>query len=203
MDEITPTSLPNEILETATKAINFFDLVYSKVESIKNKHLSTQNYLRAYYFEVINNLELLNVVNIAKFKKMDINSIMFRKFIQRLETQIGATILFTEDIDKNSELYKFLKTKGRIQNKNNMILTSTNGIESQYSGKILYESILQAISFTVVKIEILKRLSSFDEDEKEYLNSILIERRIINIKQRLIMIKNIMDQMEGIKEISR
>jgi len=196
-------NIANQVISTANTALNFFDIVYSKVENIKNKNLSTQNYLRAYYFEVVNNLELLSIVNTKKFASLSVNSTLFQKFINKLDTQIGATILFTENIDKTSDLYKLLKTKGRIENKNKMLIVNNKGLEQSYSGKILYENILQAISFTVVKIEVLKRLSALDSEEVEYINKILLEKRIVNIKQRFIMIKNIMDGIEGIKEISR
>lgn len=200
MDEIVTT---NAIISTAATAVNFFDLLYSKVDAIKSKNLSIQNYLRAYYFEVITNLELLNSVNISKFKSVSINSSLFQKFINRLDTSLGATILFSEEIDKNSDLYKLLQTKGRIQNKNRMLVTYQKGIESMYNGKILYENILQAISFTVIKIEILKRLSTVDSEEIEYLNNLQLEKRIVNIKERFIMIKTVMDQIDGIQAIAR
>ena len=131
---------PNEVINTAASALNFFDLVYSKVEIVKSKKLTQQNYLRAYYFEVINNLELLNAINIAKFRTIDVSSLLFQKFISKLDTQIGATILFSEDIDTGSNLYKLLKTKGKIENKNKMISVYQKGKEVNCSGKILYEN---------------------------------------------------------------
>jgi len=191
------------VINTAANALNFFDLVYSKVEIVKSKKLTQQNYLRAYYFEVINNLELLNVINITKFRTIDISSSLFQKFIARLDTQIGATILFSEDIDTGSNLYKLLKTKGRIENKNKVITIYQKGKEVNCTGKILYENVLQAISFTVVKIEVLRRLSALDSDEKEYVHNILLEKRIVNIKERFVMIKTVMDQFDGIQELSR
>lgn len=194
---------PNDVINTAANALNFFDLVYSKVEIVKSKKLTQQNYLRAYYFEVINNLELLNVINITKFRTIDISSSLFQKFIARLDTQIGATILFSEDIDTGSNLYKLLKTKGRIENKNKVITIYQKGKEVNCTGKILYENVLQAISFTVVKIEVLRRLSALDSDEKEYVHNILLEKRIVNIKERFVMIKTVMDQFDGIQELSR
>jgi len=197
------TALSGQLATAVTGAVNFFDMVYSRVENIKKKNLSAENYLRAYYFEVVNNLELLGVVNAKKFGETAVNSALFRKFIAKLDTQIGATILFTENIDEKSGLYKLLKTKGRIENRNKMITTYSKGLEANFTGKVLYENILQAISFTVVKIEILKRLAEVDQDEIEYLNKILIEKRIVNIRERFVMIKNIMDQMDGIRELSR
>lgn len=196
-------SLPGEIATAVTGAMNFFDMVYSRVESIRKRNLSADNYLRAYYFEVVNNLEFLSVVDVKKFKTVEVNSDVFRKFIARLDTEIGSTILFTENIDEKSCLYRLLKAKGRIENRHQMLTTSSKGIESDFRGKILYENILQAISFTVVKIEVLRRLSAVDGDEAEYLNRLSLEKRIVNIRERFAMIKNVMDKMDGIRELSR
>ena len=197
------TSLPGEITTAVTGAVNFFDMVYSRVESVRKRNLSADNYLRAYYFEVVNNLEFLNVVDAKKFKTVEVNSDVFRKFIARLNTEIGSTILFTENIDEKSGLYRLLKAKGRIENRHQMLTTSNTGIEADFRGKILYENILQAISFTVVKIEVLRRLSSVESDEAEYLNRLSLEKRIVNIRERFAMIKNVMDKMDGIRELSR
>lgn len=196
-------SLPGEIATAVTGAVNFFDMVYSRVESVRKRNLSADNYLRAYYFEVVNNLEFLSVVDAKKFKAVQVNSDVFRKFIARLDTEIGSTILFTENIDEKSGLYRLLKAKGRIENRHQMLTTNTTGIEADFRGKILYENILQAISFTVVKIEVLRRLSSVESDEAEYLNRLSLEKRIVNIRERFAMIKNVMDKMDGIRELSR
>ena len=196
-------SLPGEIATAVTGAVNFFDMVYSRVESVRKRNLSADNYLRAYYFEVVNNLEFLSVVDAKKFKTVEVNSDVFRKFIARLDTEIGSTILFTENIDEKSGLYRLLKAKGRIENRHQMLTTSNTGIEADFRGKILYENILQAISFTVVKIEVLRRLSSVESDEAEYLNRLSLEKRIVNIRERFAMIKNVMDKMDGIRELSR
>ena len=136
-------------------------------------------------------------------KAVDISSPAFGKLVGRLETQIGAAILFADDIDKTGDLFKFLKTKGRIENRGRAIVVYRKGLESSYAGKVLYENVLQAVSFVVVKIELLKRLSSFESDEREFLNTILLEQRVVNIRERLVMIKGAMDQMDGIREISR
>ncbi len=196
-------SLAGELTAAATGAISFLDAVFSRVDAIKRRNLSAENYLRAYYFEVVGNLELLEVVNTKKFRDLEVNSPLFGKFISRLDTEIGATILFTENLDEKSCLYRLLKSKGRMDNRSRMLTTYSKGLESDYRGKILYENVLQAISFTVVKIEVLRRLSGADEDEREYLNKISLEKRVVNIRERFLMIKNVMDRLEGVRELSR
>jgi hypothetical protein len=84
-----------------------------------------------------------------------------------------------------------------------MISVYQKGKEVNCSGKNLYENILQAILFTVVKIKVLRRLSTLDSEKKEYLHKILLEKRNIKIKECFVMIKTVMDQFEGIQELSR
>ncbi len=196
-------SLAREITGAVSGAVGFFDGVYARVEAIRRRNLSAENYLRAYYFEVVNNLEYLDVVNVKKFRTVEVNSPLFRKFVSRLDTEIGATILFTENVDEKSSLYRLLAAKGRIENRSRMLTTYHKGIEADYRGKILYENVLQAISFTVVKIELLRRLSSAESEESEFLNKLALEKRVVNIRERFLMIKNVMDSMDGIRELSR
>ena len=84
-----------------------------------------------------------------------------------------------------------------------MISVYQKGKEVNCSGKFLYENIVQAISFTVIKSEELRRLSTLNSELMKYFNKILLEKRIINIQERFVMIKTVMDQFEGIQELSR
>lgn len=192
-----------KVAGAATTALDFFDSIYERVERVRARRLSARNYLRAYYFEVVNNLELLSVVNAKKLSALPVNSPVFRGIIERVETQVGATIVFSDEIDPASELFALLGKKGRMENKRRMLDTFQKGVDARYAGKVLYENVLQAISFTVVKTEILRRLSRFSDGELDCLNHILLERRVANIRERFSMIKAKLDELEGIREISR
>jgi len=199
MNEMNPETL----LESANFTIDFFERIFAKIESVKAKKLSMKNYLRAYYFEVLNNIELLNVVNMTKLKDIKVNSDLFRLLITKLETQMGAAILFDDEIREGNEIFRFLQSQGKIHNTKNMIVKYSNGKEEKANTKSIYENILQAISFTIVKIEILRKLSGFSEEQLELINHILLERRIVNIKERFIMIKNKLEGIKDLKELSR
>lgn len=84
-----------------------------------------------------------------------------------------------------------------------MLVKNNNGKEQNVKGKIFYENILQAISFTVVKTQILRRLVQLTEEELNILNKILLEKRILNIYERFMMIKVKMDELNAIKSIAR
>lgn len=196
-------STANAALGAVSSAVGLFDSMYAKVERVRARQLSAENWLRAYYFEVIGNLELLDAIDLKKVASLEPTAPAFRKLIARIETEIGLSILFSENLDPVSGLYRLLKTKGRMDNRGGALLVSRKGRDEPFPGKALYESVLQAISFTVVKTEVLRKLASFDEDERELANRILLRRRLVNIRERFLMIKNVMDGFEGIRDLSR
>lgn len=190
-------------IAAAGAALGLVDNVLERVDRVKSRKLSAESWLRSYYFEVIGNVELLEALDFKKLGAVEVASPGFRKIIARIETEIGLSILFSDKIDPASGLFRLLTAKGKMENRGGALLVSRKGKETPYAGKVLYESVLQAVSFTVVKTEVLKKLASFDSDEREFLRGILLRRRLLNIRERFIMIKNVMDSLEGIRELSR
>lgn len=185
------------------KGLSYIDTILERVNIIKEKKLSTQSYLRAYYIEVLNNIEFLNIVKLSNLKNTSPNSKDIKFIIDNLVIDIGATILFSDEVEKDSQLYSFLTSKGRIKNTKNLLRKSGDIEEKRVKQKSFYENVLQAISFTVTKIEILKKLAGFTNEELDSVNNILLERRIVNIKERFIMIKSELDKIPGIREMAR
>ncbi len=196
-------SLAVDAKEAASGALGIFDEIFNRIDSVRKRKLSAANYLRAYYFEVINNLEMLDVVNASRFRAEKVNSPLMKALLARLDTKVGASILFAEGLEQGSELCAFLKAQGRIRNPKGVITKLAKGREEPARGATFYENVLQAISFTVVKTEILRRLSAFADEELDMLNGVMLERRIANIRERYVMIKDKMDELKGIRELSR
>ncbi len=196
----------NSALGTGLNVLSFFDEIYERVENIKHKKLSAESYLRAYYFEILNNLEFLEIINMSRIKKEQVNSEIIQFLLKNLQTDIGVTILFTEfkdEKEKSSSLYSFLKDNGKIKNTKNLLVKTDKGKEEKVKTKTFYENVLQAVSFTVVKIEILKKLSRFSANDMEAIKDIRIEKRLVNITERFKMIKEKLDEMPGIQELAR
>lgn len=189
--------------ELIDKGLSYIDTIFDRVNSIKDKRMSTQSYLRAYYIEVLNNIEFLNIIKISNLKNISPNSKDIKFIIDNLVTDIGATILFSDEVEKDSQLYSFLTSKGKIKNTKNLIRKSGDIDEKRLNQKSIYENVLQAISFTVTKVEILKKLSTFTDEELDSVNNILMEKRIVNIKERFVMIKTELDKIPGIREMAR
>jgi hypothetical protein len=192
----------NQMITSSQNALSFIDSIFNKIDDFNHRKISKENYLRAYYLEVISNIEILSCLNIDKIKTFRINDKIFQQFINKLQTQIGFTLLFSEDKDK-TDIFNFLKFKGKIDNRNNQIIKLINGKEVIGKNKIIYENVLQAVSFTVIKTEFLKQMSKVTDEEIELYNQIQIDKRIINIKERFIMIKNIMSKLDCIKDLAR
>ncbi len=192
----------NAVIGAAGSLLGLFDTVFDKVESVKKRNLSKETYLRAYYLEVISNIEILNCLNSNTLHTVPVNSTVFKSFINQLETHIGLSLLFNAEQEKQ-DIFSFLKSRGRINNPNGSIVKYQNGKEVLETKKTVYENVLQAVSFTVVKIELLKRFSLLSDNELEIYNKIQLRKRIINIRERFIMIKNVMSNLDGIKELAR
>lgn len=94
-----------------TMATTMFEDIYSLVESVKAKKLTHDKLLRAYYLEVINNIEFLSVIDFSHFKNEKPNSIYLRSLLENIDVQIGATILFKVIFRKVQTYTYFWKTK--------------------------------------------------------------------------------------------
>ncbi len=189
------------VVGVAGGAIGVVGSILDRVDSVRLRKLSSQNRLRAYYLEVVGNLETLRAVNLKKLCATPINSQGMTSFLDKLSCEIGLSLLFSEDED--SRVFEFLKTRGKIDNANGAIMAMRGGKEVSGAGKAVYENVLQAVSFTVQKTDFLRKLAHTGDDELSFYNRLMIERRLVNLRERYAMIKRVMDSMEGVKEMAR
>lgn len=191
------------IIKGIDTASGIFDSIYSRIENIKRKKLSINNLTRAYYFEVVNNIELLTIVDLDNFSPANLDMKLLKSLMSKLETEIGATILFSDFDDQTSGLYKLLESRGRIENRDHILSRSVRGREIPIETNNFYENILQAISFTVVKTETLRRISTFSDDDRKMLKTLHINRRISNILERFKMIQKKLETLPAIVSVAR
>jgi hypothetical protein len=189
------------VAEAADKSVGIVEKLWQGIESIRNKKLSQENFLRAYYLEVVNNLEFLQVVDLESLKDLSPSDHGVKMVLSNLQTEYGAAILFSEEFKHNVSLFKFFRNRGALDNKDNMI----NNTQKAGSAprKYVYENILQAIGFTVVKIQVLKRLSTFPDSLKGITQPIQLGRRLYNISARFRMIKKKLESLDEIKDFAR
>lgn len=184
-------------------ALGLFEQIFANLESLRERRLSAENCLRAYYIEVVNNLEILSVLNLAALRRERVNSPRLGFVLGQLHTEIGAAVLFQDQYDEQSSLYRFLREQGRVRNRNKMLVKTENGRDVPVAGASFYENILQAVGFTVVKTGILRRLNAFSDAELELVRDIRVEKRLVNLAERFQMIKEKLDDFPGIRELAR
>ncbi len=193
----------NTGLEIAENSLNLIDKLIDKIDKYKQIKKDTTTFLRLLYLEVLGNLEILNVINFKAYKSLKPNGPNVKSLITLLKTDVSEAIFYKEDDTKKSNLYEKLQKQGQVKNRERKLLKLEDGQEKLVKGKFIYENILQAISFVVTKIQVLRELSGLKDEELEILKPIKIDIRLININQRLLMIKSSLDKMQEVKEMAR
>jgi hypothetical protein len=175
-----------------------------KIEKYRKIKQDTTSYLRLLYIEVIGNLEILKTVNFEKFDKVPLNDIKTKTLFYLLRTDIAESIFYRNDESPNNELYERLKKRGKVLNKSReLVQNSATGDDKKVQGGFIYENILQAISFVITKIDLLRKYAQLTTEELGIIRPLKVKTRLININQRLLMIKNVMDGLDEIKEMAR
>ncbi|MCB8964810.1 MAG: hypothetical protein H6536_07215 [Bacteroidales bacterium] len=188
----------------AAKSGDFIETVIDKIEKYQRIKQDTTVYLRLLYIEIVNNLEVLKTVNFDKFTNTKVNDAQIKTILKLLQTDILESVFYKSDENKNIELYEKLRKRGKINNRGQeLIRTSDKGDEVKAKSSFVYENILQAISFVVTKIEVMRKYSTLTNEELLILKIMNLRTRLININQRLLMIKNVMDGFDEIKEMAR
>lgn len=198
--------MPNTIttgLEIAESSLNLIDKLIDKIDKYKQIKQDTTTFLRLLYLEVLGNLEILNVIDFKAYKSLNPNDANIKSLIKLLSTNVAEAIFYKEDDTKNADLYEKLRKQGQVKNKERKLLKLEDGQERLVKGKYIYENVLQAISFVVVKINLLRELSELKDEELEIIRPIKIDIRLLNINQRLLMIKSLLDKMPEVKEMAR
>lgn len=187
----------------ADSSLNFLDKVLEKATKYKQIKEDTTTFLRLLYIEVLDNIEILSTIDFKKYNTIAPNHNNIKSLIDLLQTDIAEAVFFKEEETPNTNLYKKLKKQGQVKNKEKKLMKTEHGIDKYVKGKFIYENILQAISFVVVKIRLIKKLSELNDEEIAILKPIRLDTRLINIFQRLLMIKAILDKMPEVKEMAR
>lgn len=185
-------------LTLGNKSLEFIDIVIQKISKYQKIKQDTTAYLRLLYLEVVNNLEVFETINFDKYSSLKPNDEKVKTILKLLQTDIAESIFYKSADDTNAELYEKLKKKGKIEGR-----TTESSRNSENPEKSIYENVLQAISFVVTKIEVMRKYSLLSDNELDILKNMNFKTRLININQRLAMIKKTMDSFDEIKEMAR
>ena len=111
--------------------------------------LSRQTLLRAYHFELVQNLDLLELVDSAALKGAGVDDPAFAAIVGGLETEIALSILFS-DTAPCREAFALLEAAGELEE-----TPEEGGVAAK-----VRKSALQAMLFTVRKTGALRRAAS-------------------------------------------
>jgi hypothetical protein len=196
-----------ESIKAGTTILNesstFIEKLIDKIGKYKEIKQDTTTFLRVLYLEVIGNLEVLKTINFSEFDSLKPNDPKVKSLLNLLGTEVAEGVFYKEQDTPNIQLYEKLKKQGQVKNRNQSLVVVVNGVERNSSKQFVYENILQAISFVVSKLELLRKLSQLSDEEQVIVKSLNIKTRLININQRLLMIKSVMDKMDEVKEMAR
>lgn len=191
-------------INLGNKSIEFIDTVIEKIDKYQKIRQDTTAYLRLLYLEIDNNLEVFKTINFESFAGIKVNDAKVKTIIKLLHTDMSESIFYKSADNPNTQLYEKLKKKGKVDNKGQeLVRTSAKGTEVKANKSFLYENILQAISFVVTKITLMKKYSCLTDEELDILKPIRLKSRLININQRLLMIQKVMGSFDEIKEMAR
>ena len=182
---------------------SFIEKLIDKIDKYKAIKQDTTTFLRVLYLEVIGNIEVLKTINFSEFDSLKPNDSKVKSLLSLLQTDVAEGVFYKEQDAPNVQLYEKLKKQGQVKNKNQALVVVINGVERNSSKLFVYENILQAISFVVSKIDLLRKLSQLSAEEQVIVKNLNIKTRLININRRLLMIKSVMDKMEEVKEMAR
>lgn len=179
------------------------DKVLERIEKYKHIKQDTTTFLRLLYIEVLDNIEILNTINFKSYHNISPNHENVKSLVKLLQTEIAEAIFYKDEASPNLNLYDKLKKQGQVRNRENKLVRTDNGVDRIVKGKFIYENILQAISFVVVKTRLIEKYAQLTDEELAILKPIKIDSRLINIYQRFLMIKSILDKLPEVKEMAR
>jgi len=162
--------------------------IIKRAEEFKALKLSKKTMLRAYYFEVSSNLDLLETIDLGRLNDHTVNTCAIKSLVKNLEIQIASTILFPDD--------KISRQLFELFNKEKPVEETDETDEAKTVKK--NRTIMQSIVFTIRKITLLQKLSSFKEvSDDSIINPLRIKVRIKNIIEHL---RNIQIALKEINE---
>jgi hypothetical protein len=174
---------------SATGAIGILDDLSSRIQRARDRNFSAQALLRAYYFEIVNDLEFLDSVDFSKIEGLPVNAPELRFVVSNIRTDMALSLLFKDEA-ASKELLGLMGQKGRLG-------------KSDDDADADYENVLQAVSFTVMKTELLRRFSALPDGELSLLKPMQAWKRVQNIRARFRAIKGKLDGMASLQKLAR
>lgn len=183
---MSATTLPiSEIANTIPNLWNFG-------AGLRKDFINRNGFLYACDFEARLNLDLIDAIDMTKINGIA-NTSAFLEVVKSFETTATLAMIAGTDRIRYRRLVKLLKRHWEN------LETPLENEEDNPSEKDNVENVLENFSFTVRKIEALKRIAKIAEKEPSILKNFYLDRRLRNIKTALLGIRNCLKKV--IKEI--
>jgi hypothetical protein len=176
-------------------------LVAKAAAFVHDATVTDEGFIRAYYLEVSQNIEILKTVDINSLKEKEIASPEFRSLINSLNTEVGAALLCT-NIAERKRILSFLAQGLDIDSPPvNSFLIETGDDENadQQPVSHLRADVLKAVWFTVQKIELLKALSALKK--QNFNTGFRLNVRMANINERFKLIRRKLAENDAMKSL--
>jgi len=171
-------------------------MVVKGVKFLHDSKVSDDCFIRAYYFEVTKNIEILKLIDFDKIDKEEINSESFKSLINSLNIEIGSALLCTDEKYRKN-IVAFLKEGLQIQAPKDKSFDLENDDEKAVSE--LQINVLKAAWFTVNKIDLLRSLSNLEGNV--FNRNFRIKVRLKNILERFVHIQIKLSEKEAVRKI--
>lgn len=188
--------------EVISGSMQFIESIANKIAKFGELKKNQSLFLRLLYMEVCNNIEILSVCDLRKFRAWGKDTDKLKALIKQLKIDMSEAVFYSDE-NGSSKIYEKLCKKGQVKNLYGALTTRKNDKEIQANSKFIYENVLQALSFIVNKIQLLRSISEMTTAERAILKDMYIDTRLINILQRLQMVHDVMQKMPEIKDMAR
>jgi hypothetical protein len=160
--------------------------LFSAANDYKSLMESKTVMLRAYYFEIQANLDLLEVINKDKLSGLTAYSKAVKSIVNNLEMPIASSIMFSENA-VSKEIFNLFNTTDEIMETD----------ENDNLAKKIKKTPLQIINFILRKITILQKLSLYEGDQDEdIINTMRLKVRIENIRTHLQYLQDYLKKLD-------
>jgi hypothetical protein len=168
-------------VEIAAALIGTVPSIWDKIGTIRTTLANREDIIKAYLYEVDSNLNLLKELKLDALKEADIDTPEFKNLVNCLQTQIGVSILY------DSSQKRFKNFMAEIQK---LAVSQTFQPETEEpDGEDAVKNLLDAMRFSINKIEHLKRLAFCASDGSGFFHSFKLHVRIANIMDSMKVIQ--------------
>jgi hypothetical protein len=166
------------VLDAAGAAASFWE----SVATIRTAWINRNGFLYAYQAEVNLNLDLLSAVKRDSLAGVSAGSPAFATLVKSLETGTGLALLAGNDRRNYRRLVKLLKKH----------YSGGGSFNDEEDGSRVetVDSMLAAVSFSIRKIEALKRIVRVAEQDAPFFPAFNLRKRLDNIDACLLTIAN-------------